>query len=134
MVPNSTQTWVNASAWYSVVINYVRGTHNTWSISLNNALLYSYSDAGNAGWLGTSGPYWGFSSRTGGEAQYLWVRRIRLTPYRQPLQALVDPISWVSKMSTVQVGSFAPVYRDGDPNVQVQVSNNGQFEGNRVYD
>lgn len=123
VVRNTNTTWV-ANAWIPIVINYNRGTFNTWSITINNVNIFTYSDPLNAGWISsTSGDQWGFDISNATTAFTSYVRKINLFTTQSPSQKIVTPLNWSTLMTSAIInGSYTPTLTLSDPNIQVQLT------------
>ena len=123
VVRNTNTTWV-ANAWIPIVINYNRGTFNTWNITINNVNIFTYSDPLNAGWVSsTSGDQWGFDISNATTAFTSYVRKINLITSQSPSQKVVTPLNWSTLMTSVILdGSYTPILALSDPNIQVQLT------------
>lgn len=123
VVRNTNTTWV-ANAWIPIVINYNRGTFNTWSITINNVNIFTYSDPLNTGWISsTSGDQWGFDISNATTAFTSYVRKINLITTQSPSQKIVTPLNWSTLMTSAIIsGSYTPTLASSDPNIQVQLT------------
>ena len=71
VVNNTDPSWFGTSnTWITYKISYKRGRTNTWTISANNTVMYTYSDTSCQSWIETSGSYWGLASGVSSSASY----------------------------------------------------------------
>ena len=74
-------SFLNNINWNTVKIDYVKGTTNTWTITLNGVQVIQQSDPNNAAWLSSSGTFWGIGSNTAVSGRYMnsYLRKFALT-------------------------------------------------------
>lgn len=71
---------VGENLWRPVRVVYTKSVTDTWKIFFNNINILTYSNANNNTWVSTtSGPVFGFCSRTGGATHDFYLRRFTLS-------------------------------------------------------
>lgn len=67
-----------ASRWIPCKVIYNQSSSNTFQVYFDGSLILTYNDSSYSGYVSSSGPYWGFGSRTGGATGDFFLRRLQV--------------------------------------------------------
>ena len=127
------------NVWNTISINYNRGSFNTWSVTFNGAVIFTYSDTSNQQWIDSpvNGNYWGFNVYSNILTSYFRQVSMVVTPYTgSNSQKLLTPLNYYNIMTIASQGpsAFTAVQSGSDPLVQYQVCSSTLFSnGNNLY-